>query len=397
MDWLFSVTFWLAISIVQLLFAYVLSPLAKFAIGYVSYMLTGTFITFLIKLRYEIYNEDLRLQPNQIKNRVLLITGASSGIGLVLARHFLSKGFIIVACYYSKSEPGYMELSRLTSSKDQEQQRLYLIELDLRSQESISACYSTVVNILADNTSLQLHALLNVAGVGVLEKFQWTPTEKIRDMVETNLTGPMLMTRQFLHLLIKTPGARVVNVCSPMGIIQFAYSSVYGPTKAALAHFSGNLECDLAKYGVKTVTIQPGNLMQHTAIISSSLSQKMSDTIATLSEEERVLYNDEMIDHQKLLEKVARAYQRNRPFKELRPTRKLGIIVEGGLIEERLEDSVGFLRNFENSVYLLDPPREMFVGNMLYNLIWGSLLQWVPRIVFRDASPIYQSIMKIFW
>jgi NAD(P)-dependent dehydrogenase (short-subunit alcohol dehydrogenase family) len=394
MDWLLSLAFWLTISISRLLVACIVCPLAKFAIGYVCYMLVGCLITILIKLRYEVYNEDLRLESNSDKKRVLVITGASSGIGLAVACHFLRRGFVVVACYFSKAEPGYDQLVALTGSgATQESNRLHLVELDVRSQESIASCHATVTSILVDDPELRLHALINVAGVGVMHKFQWTPQAMIRNIVDTNLTGPLLMTRQFLHLLISTPEARLINVASPLALFPATYSAVYAPTKAALTHFASVLKSDTMKHDLKTVTIQPGNLIMNTAILDSSLNQKMDRMAEQLSDEEKALHKDEMDRHQKLVDLVAKKHARATPFKDLRPSGKFVTLLTGGLIEDKLQHSGSFFKSFDNAVCLRDPPKEMFAGNMLFNLLAAAFFQWAPRVILRDATLSCQQII----
>ena len=367
--------------------SYILVQLVKFLIWYLIYTLGAIALRILFKLRYEVYNEDLKYKQAECKNRIVIVTGATSGIGLAATNHFYTKGFVVVGCFYSKNEPGYEKLETRTRVADSRYRSMYLVELDVKSSESIENCFKQVKAIMADRPELQLHALVNVAGVGYFHKFQWISRDLIRNTVETNLLGPMMMTRQFLHLLIGNPGSRVVNVSSPMAYIPVEYNSVYGATKAGLAQFTSALEADTLRYGVKTVTIYPGNLIQNTSILNSSMATKLAKIIPELNDDEKRIYKNELDDHRKdfeLLETVLNEPDDTKLSHESNSAKAL-LFVSGSVDGKELHLSESFMQSFDNSIRLKDPRREMFAGNSFFNIVMGSSLELVSRSLLRDA------------
>lgn len=381
---------WLIGLLLSLVFSYVVQPLLKFSFWYLAYTSGAILIRILWKLRYEVFNEDLKLKRSKCGDKVVIVTGATSGIGLGVANYFYSRGFVVVACYFNKDEPGYKELEKFTTQLDTRQQSMYLVELDVRTSESIEVCYEQVKLILANNSNLKLHALINVAGVGYLYKFQWTPKDIIKNLVQTNLLGPILMTRQFAHLLLANPSSRVVNVSSPIAYIPTEYLAVYGATKAGLSQFTNTLELETMEYGIKTVTILPGNVMRNTSIVHSSLQTKLDKVMPELNDTERQLYKGELERHSTKMDQVERAYKKrfNMQLSLKSSIRsnliRMGFIATGAIEETQLHLSESFMQSFDNAIRLKSPPKEMYAGNSQFNLVFGSIFETLSRGACRD-------------
>lgn len=225
-------------------------------------------------------------------NKAILITGGTSGLGLSLAKHLHKLGFTVIATYYSDKEPGCGELNDI-SFKAQGDQRLFLLQLDVRSLESIDECHTKVEQILSSSkdgkAAKQLHAVVNNAGCSFDGPFEWTQIDCLRRVIETNLIGCLMMSRKFVNRIILDKG-RFVNVSSGIEVVPMKTMSIYGATKAGVAYFSEALDQDLRPYGAASYCILPGNLIHSTNIVFTRL-QGTQQSIAGLSEQERTLYS----------------------------------------------------------------------------------------------------------
>jgi len=324
----------------------------------------------------------------------ILITGATSGIGLAVAKHLYKLGYSIVVGYYDSNETGYSELKQLASSraKHQTDQKMLFIGMDVKSQASISKAYEQCTAALADN-KLQLYALINNAGLGSLQPFAWLQRHTIRALIETNLLGSLLMTREFLPLLVRSKG-RILNVSSGLGLVPGATYATYGITKSAQIYFTRCLNMELGSaYGIKSVAVIPHNLIKNTNICSRNVKNN-EDAWSEMKPLEHQLYKQEFEQHCKLaksLEAATREHSKlvKEKTKKAMEAKSFGAwrmistcweVLErlrGENAAETLEES-GALECFEDALRLADPPEHIFAGDNIYNLVIGSILLSMP-------------------
>jgi len=382
-----------------------------FVVGWVSYYVFWIYINYWLyflctvalkiaaKLRSQVYNQDKKINPSS--NLAILVTGSTSGIGLAVSKYFHARGYSVIAAYYSKQEPGYEELLKISQRGDKNS--IFLVELNVKSEDSISQSFSEVRQLMYDN-NLKLRALINNAGVAFYYRSQWQPRDTLRATVETNLLGPMLMTRQYMPLLIEAPGSRIVNVSSALSFMPVANASIYGSTKSGLAYYTGSLATDIAGYGVKAVTIYPGNLIKNTSIVAGC-SDRMKSVFEKLSEQEKDLYRDEFEAHERQAKKVVdwlkrsqekRAKSTNRVHRRpwLKLLKKTMVLLSGGIKNgvEIHESSV--MESFDNAVSLVDPPEEMFAGNRFFNIVSSTFVESLSHVTRIRISSLRRKFHK---
>jgi len=170
--------------------------------------------------------------------KTVLITGCSSGYGLETARHFLARGWNVIATMRNPRE-GVLSRS----------ERLRLLALDVTDAESIAA---------AVEAAGRVDVLVNNAGIGLMGAFEVTPLRTTREVFETNTFGPIAMTQAFL------PGFRIrrcgtiVNVTSSATLAPFPLVAVYTASKAAVEGFTGSLAFELQPFNVRVKLVEPG-------------------------------------------------------------------------------------------------------------------------------------------
>jgi NAD(P)-dependent dehydrogenase (short-subunit alcohol dehydrogenase family) len=176
-------------------------------------------------------------------NKVVLITGASSGIGNETARLFRSKEWKVAA---TMRDP----------SASEDLQRIIDVEcfaLDVTKPDTIADTFSAVLEKFG-----RIDAVVNNAGYGAVGPFEAASDEDIRRQFETNVFGLMNICRAAIPYFREQKGGTIVNVASMGGRITFPFYSLYHATKWAVEGFSESLQYELRPFGIKVKIIEPG-------------------------------------------------------------------------------------------------------------------------------------------
>lgn len=174
--------------------------------------------------------------------KTVAVTGASRGIGLAIAEHFLASGWK-VHCL-ARSEAAVAPLLAKGHA--------HFVSFDAASAESVLAAAKTV---LAGGDALD--ALVNNAGIALSAPLAKTSTEEFLRIQAINVTAPFLLTRELLPALLKAKG-RVVNICSTASKKGFKYTSAYCTSKHALLGMTRALAVELASKHVTVNAVSPG-------------------------------------------------------------------------------------------------------------------------------------------
>ncbi len=178
-----------------------------------------------------------------------LITGASNGIGLELARVHASKGddVVLVARNTSRLEALKTELEGMCRT------RVYIIAKDLSAINAAREVYDETVA-----QDLQIDYLINNAGFGDFGMFVESDWNKTLQMINLNITTLTHFTRLFLPDMVKRGGGRIMNVASTAAFQSGPTMAVYYATKAYVLSFSEALSNEVAPTGVTVTTLCPG-------------------------------------------------------------------------------------------------------------------------------------------
>lgn len=169
----------------------------------------------------------------------VLVTGCSSGFGLETARHFLDKGWHVVAT---------MRTPRADALPASD--RLRILALDVTDADSIRHCVEQAGPI---------QALVNNAGIGVLAPLEGITMNSARVVFETNVFGTFAMTQAVLPQMRVRGAGVIVNVSSSVTLKSLPLLSVYTGSKAALNAFTESLALELAPFGVRARLVLPGH------------------------------------------------------------------------------------------------------------------------------------------
>jgi len=169
----------------------------------------------------------------------ILITGCSSGFGLATAQRFATAGWDVVATMPTPQ-------NGLLPQND----RVQVLALDVTNADSITK---------AVEAAGPIDALVNNAGVGMLNAFEGAEMSKIRELFETNVFGAMAMTKAVLPQMRTLQSGVIVNVSSIVTLKPLPALSVYSASKAALNAFTQSLAIEAALFKVRVKLVLPGS------------------------------------------------------------------------------------------------------------------------------------------
>ena len=176
-------------------------------------------------------------------SKIVLVTGASRGIGLEAAKHFSKEGYKVIG-----SSRGDFNLGELIGDES-----AISVQLDLMSKESIK-------NLFADLKSKDLlpAVLVNNAGITKDQLFLRMKDEDWDDVIETNLNGLFRVTKAFIKPMVKNKFGRVINISSVAGLMGNSGQVNYSSSKSAMVGFSRSLAKELGSRNITSNVVAPG-------------------------------------------------------------------------------------------------------------------------------------------
>ena len=194
--------------------------------------------------------------------KVALVTGSSSGIGLETALLLARNGFHTYA-----SMRNLEKSKNITQLANKEKLPLQVVQLDVNDDRSVKEAIDKVV---AENQRIDV--LVNNAGYGLFGALEDLSIEEIKAQFETNFFGVVRVTQQVLPVMRKQNNGIIVNIISVGGRIGIPGLSAYHSTKFALEGLSESISYELEPFGIRVVIIEPGVI--RTNIINSSIIAK---------------------------------------------------------------------------------------------------------------------------
>uniref|UniRef100_A0A3Q3L9U5 Retinol dehydrogenase 8 n=1 Tax=Mastacembelus armatus TaxID=205130 RepID=A0A3Q3L9U5_9TELE len=182
--------------------------------------------------------------------KVVLITGCSSGIGLrmaVMLAHDEQKRYHVIATMRDLKRKDKL----VEAAGDAYGKTLSLAVLDVCNDESVKQC----INGIKDR---HVDVLINNAGIGLVGPVESIPIEEMKKVFETNFFGVIRMIKEVMPDMKKRQGGHIIVVSSVMGLQGVVFNDVYAASKFAMEGFCESLAVQLLKFNVTLSLIEPG-------------------------------------------------------------------------------------------------------------------------------------------
>lgn len=197
----------------------------------------------------------------EFKNKTILITGATRGIGKQIANdlEFLGAKLLLTG---TKSKE-IIELNKKAKLEQSNRKYFHLNILDKKSLKKF---------LLEINRIDIIHGLINNAGINRLNKIQDSKDNDWDEMIDVNLTAPYKLIKAVAKKMIREKYGRIVNIGSIFGKISKEKRSIYSATKFGIHGLTVGSSNDLAKHNILVNTLSPGFIL--TELTENNLSAK---------------------------------------------------------------------------------------------------------------------------
>jgi NAD(P)-dependent dehydrogenase (short-subunit alcohol dehydrogenase family) len=172
--------------------------------------------------------------------RVVLVTGASTGIGLACATYLAAQGFRV----YGTSRRANPALSGAVT----------MLVADVTDDRSVEQAVAAILE-----REQRLDILVNNAGMGIAGPVEDTSIEQAKNQFEVNFFGAFRACRAVLPQMRSQRSGHIVNIGSIGGLVAIPYQAMYSASKFALEGFSESLRMEVRPFGVRVVIIEPGD------------------------------------------------------------------------------------------------------------------------------------------
>ena len=184
-----------------------------------------------------------------MKQKIALITGATSGIGQACARRFAQNGYAVIITGRNEQK-----LSDIKKELEEAGTMVLSLIFDVRESDKAEAAISSLpeewkaIDVLVNNAGLAL---------GLDKEYEGDPTDW-NTMIDTNIKGLLTMTRLVVPDMVARNKGHVVNIGSVAGDAAYANGNVYCATKAAVKLITDGLRIDVADTAVRVTNVKPG-------------------------------------------------------------------------------------------------------------------------------------------
>lgn len=182
-----------------------------------------------------------------MENKVVLITGGSSGIGKAIGVFLKSKGHQVIG-------------TTRFLSKRKADSAIELVAMDVTDRSTIDTAVGEVMQKYG-----RIDVLINNAGIGITGPVEEIPEEEIDKVMRTNFTGPVQVIQSVLPYMREAGDGLIINITSIAGYMGLPYRGVYSSSKGALELITEALRMETKDFGVRITNLAPGDFATHIA------------------------------------------------------------------------------------------------------------------------------------
>ena len=190
---------------------------------------------------------------------VILITGASSGIGNAAAKYLLEKGHTVYGA------------SRTAATGDFSFKTL---QMDVKNDDSVNEAISRIIN-----KEGKIDVVINCAGFGLAGSIEDTSVDEAKALFETNFFGVFRVCKAVIPEMRKQKSGLIINIGSLAGLVPIPFQAFYSSSKYAIESLTETLRIELLPFGIRVVLIEPGDFKTgFTANRKTAAESKVNET-----------------------------------------------------------------------------------------------------------------------
>ena len=197
-----------------------------------------------------------------LKNKIVFISGASSGIGMACAHAFAKEGAKLILAARRKER-----LEKLASElKDEFNTESKILSFDIQNHQEVKDAFASLPEDWKN-----VDVLINNAGLAQgMQKLQEGNPEDWDVMINTNIKGVLYLTREVLPYMVKRESGHVINLGSTAGHDVYPFGNVYCATKFAVNAISQSLRIDVLDKSIKVSSVDPGMVETEFSVVRFS-------------------------------------------------------------------------------------------------------------------------------
>ncbi len=216
--------------------------------------------------------------------KVVIVTGASSGIGLACAKEFASKGYAVVLA--ARSIEKLTEIEQEIKSINQE---VYSVQTDVSKEEDCKELINNVITKFG-----RIDVLINNAGISMRALFKDLDLKVLHSLMDTNFWGTVYCTKYALPYILETQGS-IVGVSSIAGFMGLPGRTGYSASKFAMQGFLETIRVEHLKEGLHVMVVAPGFTASN--IRFSALNGEGAAQGQTPRKEEKMMTSEEVASY----------------------------------------------------------------------------------------------------
>lgn len=202
--------------------------------------------------------------------KVVIVTGASRGIGREIARSLAKKGLIVIA-NYNKSEK---DAIKLKEELEKENIKIDIFKADVSKREEVKKLVEFVTKKYK-----KVDVLINNAGISECKMFTDVTDSDWNDVINTNLYSAFCASQEVLNSMIQNKSGLIINISSIWGLVGASCESIYSISKAGIDAMTKSLAKELGPSGIRVNSIAPG-------LIDTDMNKSLTkDEIESLQKE----------------------------------------------------------------------------------------------------------------
>lgn len=205
--------------------------------------------------------------------KVIIVTGASSGIGLTVAKFLADQGHHVYGISRSKTH----------------EKNIKSIQADVTNLDQMITAYQEIYDIEG-----RIDVLINNAGIGISGSIEDTQSEDVLDLMHVNFMGIFHSTKVVIPFMRESGHGKIINISSVASVLSIPFQAFYSSSKAAINAFSSALSNEVEPFNIDVCVIMPGDIKtsftknrRKNEIINPFYQKRIDKSVAVMEKDEQ--------------------------------------------------------------------------------------------------------------